>query len=45
MVQRSTGEPDEGWVFTCTCLTDGNFGRNLAKAREAYRQHLVEVGE
>lgn len=43
LIQRGTGDPDQGWVWTCACLSDGHFGRNLAKARAAFDRHVAEV--
>ena len=42
LVWVGTGDPDEGMVWSCSCLADGHFGRNHHRAHKAWAKHVEE---
>lgn len=43
LVWTTTGDPDEGHVWSCSCLTDGHFGRNHHRVSKAWAKHIEEA--
>lgn len=43
LVWTTTGDPDEGHVWSCSCLTDGHFGRNHHRVSKAWAKHVEEA--
>ena len=43
LVWTTTGDPEDGRVWSCSCLTDGHFGRNHHRVSKAWAKHVEEA--